>query len=1186
MSVFNSPIDSKIAGSLERRQTLMGKKSRTPQELTFLNSNTSFIRLSSSVNIDGKSDLAKANVLAGGLLTSNRPHAGIGRDSSFAYSPINSDGSVNLLGVRPMPGITSVSIDNIGAYGSTRKATVNFQCWDVKQLEILEKLYMRPGYTVLLEFGRNLFLKDNGSIQPVIPKNDFFGDVDVNLLDYLNKLYKKSIEFEGNYDAFFGYIVNYSWTSRNDGGYDCKTEILSTGEVVESLKANYSAAGAISFGNVSSFKGFFANKYSYNLDAAISQKMSEEYSSNIVSGLCTELYHLINANVFQNITGNNGTRQIKVTVDGTDIDIDYTVSFHESKEQTPGELIFLDASKQNNYVTLESFCKLFTAIVIPNTYSSKINSDGSKTKTGKLFEITTKNRGYLEQSNEDLLCLFNNYMTSVNPDVCLIKNPRWLNILTQNNISVNIKPISSDVTNDPEITTGIQKIMAGWVQEIVDASNVNVAFTPPLDDLFKKIDEAYKNSGKTEAEYTKILMKNYQSLRGGIETVNEVIEGEKDPKVYKNRLWSVFKAVGGAASTVTILRKNFENKDKTLGDLTSGLKLSSEYTRLRAILSNDSYVDVKLDEALQKQSEIIKEAVGAKNEVNTALTNLQNSAEGYRKEQTAMIKDFKLQSSSGPSFGIIGNIYVNLKFLHKLANDPSLFAQDKNGKNNLSAVSYFNALLKPIQTSLGNVNTFELYGDPVDGIVRIVDLNYVNKDADKNIFEFEVGSNESIIRDLKFEAQISSEMSSMIAISAQSDAGKTGLDNSTLVAFNKGIEDRMIPKKDSPMVGSNNDKAQFSNFISSLSVLANKFFKPYFGGMQTKTATFVASEYESYSNALRDIMAFISSVRTTDNKGKSFLPLKLSMTLDGISGLIIGNLFKVNQKFIPKYYTRDDGKLGYTIIKIDQQIQNNDWTTQIQAYPFNIDSSGNNIKIDDSVPFDLIINYNANASGSSDVKGGGDDIRDIISTPSKEGLEAYLKRLNTIYNSKYSSTKHGPALEFQTDFTDDLKTIFNSLATSPVSSYPLFISSGVRSKDDPLSKANPKSKHIQGLATDIQLGEQTITLPNKTQKVLKSVGEGNYPKWKLKKAYWEVPPKIIADNYGPDQMKRILDIEQYLVKTFNGVTAAKSSRKKGEPDAKHEWILTVNGRKIRFINEHLEWKEHSSGPHFHFQREK
>jgi hypothetical protein len=1163
MSVFNSPIDKKIVGSLERRQNLMGKKNRTPQELTFLNSNTSFARLSSSVDVGGdKGALAKANVLAGGLLTSNRPHAGIGRDSSFAYSPINSDGSVNLLGVRPMPGITSVSIDNIGAYGSTRKATVNFQCWDIKQLEILEKLYMRPGYTVLLEFGRNLFLKDNGNIQPVIPKTDFFNDNNVNLLDYLNKLYKKSIEYEGNYDAFFGYIVNYSWTSRNDGGYDCKTEILSTGEVVESLKANYSAAGAIDFGGISSFRGFFASKYSYNLDAAISQKMSEEYSSNVVAGLCTELYHLINASTFQNITGNPPARKIPVTIDGTDIDIDYSVSIHESKDQTPGETFFQNASRQNNYISLESFCKIFTAVVIPNTYNGK-------TKTGKLFEITTKNRGYLKDPEDktpldDLLCLFNNYMTSVNPDVCLIKNLRWLNILTQNNIEVNIEPIKTDVTNDPEVTTGIQKIMAGWVQEIVDASSVAVALTPPLDDVFKKIDAAYKGSGKTELEYTKILLKNYQTLRGGIQTVNEVVEGQAAPNVYKNRVWTGFRGVGGAATTVTLLRKDFENKDKTLGDLTSGLRLSSEYQRLRLILGNDSYLDVKLDEALQKQADVIQEAVKTRTDVNTALTNLKNSADGFRSDQTAMVKDFKLESPSGPSFGIIGNIYVNLKFLHKLANDSSLFAQDKNGKNNLSAVSYFKALLKPIQTALGNVNTFELYGDPIDGLVRIVDLNYVNKDADKEIFEFEVGSNESIIRDLKFEAQISSEMSSMIAISAQSDAGKTGLDNSTLVSFNKGIEDRMIPKKDSPLVGSNDDGAQFSNFVSSLSVLANKFFKPYYGGIATNTSTFAASESESYSNALRDIMSFISSVRTTDNKGKSFLPLKLSMTLDGISGLIIGNLFKVNQKFIPKYYTRDDGKLGYTIIKVDQQIQNNDWTTQIQAYPFNIDSNSNNIKIDDSVPYNLIINYNSNAVGSSasgsNGKGGSENIRDIISTPTTSGsLKPYLFTLNSTYKTNYST---GPLtnaqLKFESTFEEDLKTIFNRLATSTsVANIPLFFSSGIRQ----FNPASPNSFHPKGKACDIQLGEQLIDIPGGKKMKLPFVGSATYKQWRQKK-------------YGEEQLVRIMAIENFIVKEFNGVQLSRA----------HQYTIKVNGRKIDFFNEHIAPFEWTTGPHYHFER--
>ena len=133
-----------------------------------------------------------------------------------------------------MPGITSVEIHNKGAYGSLRQATVNFQCWDIKQLEILETLYMRPGYTVLLEFGRNNYF-ENGKLNPIRYKDDFFTQQNVDLHSYLNDLHKRATDSKGHYDSLFGYITNYAWNARGDGGYDCKTEIISTGEILESL---------------------------------------------------------------------------------------------------------------------------------------------------------------------------------------------------------------------------------------------------------------------------------------------------------------------------------------------------------------------------------------------------------------------------------------------------------------------------------------------------------------------------------------------------------------------------------------------------------------------------------------------------------------------------------------------------------------------------------------------------------------------------------------------------------------------------------------------------------------------------------------------------------------------------------------------------------------------------------------
>ena len=49
----------------------------------------------------------------------------------------------------------------------------------------------------------------------------------------------------GNYEAMFGYVKNYSWSARMDGGYDCTTEIISLGEVIESMKINYTPSAML-----------------------------------------------------------------------------------------------------------------------------------------------------------------------------------------------------------------------------------------------------------------------------------------------------------------------------------------------------------------------------------------------------------------------------------------------------------------------------------------------------------------------------------------------------------------------------------------------------------------------------------------------------------------------------------------------------------------------------------------------------------------------------------------------------------------------------------------------------------------------------------------------------------------------------------------------------------------------------
>jgi hypothetical protein len=1016
MSIFNVPINPNISGSLALRQELMGRETRSPQELSFLSSNTAWVKLNSSVNVDGYGDtLAKQNVLVGGTLFNGNQRFGVGVENNNAYSLKNSKGENNILGIRPMPGITSVSIDNIGAYGSVRKATINFQCWDIKQLEVLESLYMRPGYTVLLEFGRNIKLvRKNGinSIEAVRSNDTFFTESNVNLHDYLKSLHQKSVDSGGNYDAFFGYITNYGWAVRPDGGYDCHTEIISTGEVLESIKVNYSAAGAINFASLgsdasnASFKGLILSQHinEHIISNDIIQQINEEYVENALAGLMYETYVLCKNNFYKYKTSSVNVnslaseiitgQQLNVSNATKGIDINYSHMFYDSTQQSEPEKKLLNGSKDNFYITLESFCNLFTNLILPNSYSDK------NTKTGDLVSLSTKDRDYLKNPNntgslDDLLCLFNTYTTSVNPDVCLIKNPNWGNILSQTHIQVNIEPIKSDPLSDPDVDTTNQGKISKWVKGIVEGRPLaGVSTSDYLDKIFKEINDDFKNSKLPLDQYAKKFLKNYQTVRGGIETTTiqepKIIETrvqsttgpgyfikrtpsttETVPKTVSNRVWAVYKITGGNDITTNILRNSpYKDSDKTFGDLVAGQKIDGEYINLRRALSNSSYLNDKTEQALKSQVDAIAGAAQNQDALNKLKTNLTSIAKNYQQLQsTQLVKEFK-KSTGGSSYGIIGNIYINLKHLYKLAKDPSLFSQDISGKNILSATSFLKALLRNIQESLGNLNNFEIHIDDKDGIGRIIDLNYINKDNAENIFEFEIGSNKSIVRDLKLESQIFSDQSSMIAISAQSEAGKMGLDNSTNVSYNLGISDRMLPKKDSPITGGGESDIQITNFISALSIIANKFFKPLFQSPEvdpdtgkTDPNSFNSSEAGNYSNSLRDIVLFFSSVFNTDNKEKAIFPTQISLTLDGISGFVIGNLFKVNQEFIPNYYKKANGKLGYIITKVGQSIQDNSWTTTIQGYPFNIDSS--KIKAnDENIQFSLIIDYKTNTTGN------------------------------------------------------------------------------------------------------------------------------------------------------------------------------------------------------------------------------
>lgn len=142
---------------------------------------------------------------------------------------------------RPKIGITSMEMDFKGTMGSTRSITLNFQCWTKDDLEVLEKLYMIPGMSIIVEWGWSL-TSDGVEVSPV---SSFLNDPtpdDYYLSNIMEKVIANRESYTGNYDGFVGLVTNFNYSLNSDLGFDCTIEIIGPGEMfLEESAINNSA---------------------------------------------------------------------------------------------------------------------------------------------------------------------------------------------------------------------------------------------------------------------------------------------------------------------------------------------------------------------------------------------------------------------------------------------------------------------------------------------------------------------------------------------------------------------------------------------------------------------------------------------------------------------------------------------------------------------------------------------------------------------------------------------------------------------------------------------------------------------------------------------------------------------------------------------------------------------------------
>jgi hypothetical protein len=305
LNILGEGFPLEINEQIKQRQKVYGSgyangSIRSSEEIIYLNANTAWVKLISSVNIDnqtiiqnrslsdlqgiGENKLAEKFVLFNGVTDNNLEEQRSGISSTNSILGNNNAYGIggNDFGIQPMMGIKSANI-KFENRGSLRRASVQIKAFNKIQFDIIDVLYIRLGFSMLLEWGNSMYFDNSGKLQkgseinnslateflsgkgkskkisintPAFTdeiqgapnqRTDVFKEISKSLtyVDFLQLIEENRKNSNGNYDAMFAKVSNFHWTFNKDGSYDITLDLVSLGDVIESFKINVLNDGII-----------------------------------------------------------------------------------------------------------------------------------------------------------------------------------------------------------------------------------------------------------------------------------------------------------------------------------------------------------------------------------------------------------------------------------------------------------------------------------------------------------------------------------------------------------------------------------------------------------------------------------------------------------------------------------------------------------------------------------------------------------------------------------------------------------------------------------------------------------------------------------------------------------------------------------------------------------------------------
>jgi len=1035
-NLLGEPFKDYVTDQINDRQAVHGKANRTIEELQYLNSRNAWIKLASGtsftqdrldllkknkgdqeenpllIGVAPGQDLAIRNVLFNGLTSfgglnkkkiaetnklfqekggnfditggnisdftqgkasdyynySQTQRAGIA-GTNRAYGV----GGTGQHGYSPMPGIIDADIKDLNR-GSIKKATINIKAHNRNQFDVIDALYLRLGYSVMLEWGVDKYLDglkggsgDVESMGTTLIDRQFWKYNKSSYNEILPEIENLRKKYKGNYDGFFGVISNFSWTFEADGTYNIKLELMSQGDIIESLKANLPPTKNQDPTNP------YDDIRTQELEAT-EDVTQDKFYDILYPGLKDLLTEWFNGGKY------GFAIEEKKLSNGTSASIPYIPT--ESDSEDFPKLLFGNYINSGDLLRQELITSGtvgisgFNPVTVPERAtlhalsiawrSWVLQGGGEKKKVdGKIVypKLSSKDKSLLDATIGKSKDIQRKYiMDNISLD-------KFLNEFFKFFKKENLAGGSQDrITQENSKTEGENKEQEK-INARVEANNILEA-----------------NKGKNKVfEYLYNIQKYEQPTSIKITALNKDLGVVINPSPNDGNTWN--ETVGFPLYLPTIqsisfnalteeqqikfsrkfnltpagYRKYYLDKFTTTVDVIqlSGINPipNQHFIRLGTFLEFfETNIIPKIEKGSNKGQPLLLIDYNpltnicytidnqiSLNPTKTLISNTNfylgdNTYEKIYPELNTFMKTI-----DGFRYGNLMNIYFSFNRIREIMDEV-----DTN--NQISVYKVLKSISTDINESLGSVNNIEPIIDKESNTIRFIDQTpipgiktiaenipgydiFEKTEATLEIFGINPKDNISnFVRSAGITTEISKEYATIITIGATANGSIPGAEATAFSKWNVGIKDRF--KENIIDAGVKGDiESQNESILKNYVTFLKQPFEKL--GFTTEDGQYIiSSKYIDLNKSSAQDYYIYAQAQTTNSNSEyiessiGFLPFNLKLSMDGLSGIKIYNKIKVNTAFLPSNYGET---LSFIVTGVNHKLSNNEWVTSLDT---------------------------------------------------------------------------------------------------------------------------------------------------------------------------------------------------------------------------------------------------------------